>query len=147
MSDYPLTLLYDGACPLCVAEMGRLMARNRRGLLRFVDASAPSFDPARYGVERAEIMRIMHGVRADGSVVTAIDAIRLSYAAAGLGPVAWVLGVPGVRQIAGWAYPLLAKHRYRVSRWLGWLLPARAAQAPCDSGVCDPGSRPREPHG
>ena len=43
-SLYPLTLYYDGACPLCMAEMRNLMLRNEREQrLRFVDIAAPAF--------------------------------------------------------------------------------------------------------
>lgn len=30
---YPLTLYYDGACPMCRAEMHNLMLRNSRNFL------------------------------------------------------------------------------------------------------------------
>ena len=32
---YPLTLLYDGACPVCSLEMEHLRARNANGKLAF----------------------------------------------------------------------------------------------------------------
>jgi predicted DCC family thiol-disulfide oxidoreductase YuxK len=136
MSDYPLTLLYDGACPLCLAEMERLMMRNRRSLLRFVDASAPGFDAVHYGTTQAEVMRVIHGVRPDGSLLQGVSAIRLAYAAAGLGGIARLLGLPGIRQAANWAYPRIANNRYALSRRFRWLIAALRGKSGCDGESC-----------
>ena len=73
MSNYPVTLLYDGNCPLCCAEMNRLAARNRRGQLRFIDAAAPDFRAEQYGTTREALMRRMHGVRPDGTLIDGVD--------------------------------------------------------------------------
>jgi predicted DCC family thiol-disulfide oxidoreductase YuxK len=35
--QWPLTLLYDGACPICMLEMRNLMARNTLNRLAFID--------------------------------------------------------------------------------------------------------------
>jgi DCC1-like thiol-disulfide oxidoreductase len=50
MDTYPLTVLYEETCPLCKLEIDNLRARDAKGLLRFVDVSAPDFDPLPYGV-------------------------------------------------------------------------------------------------
>ena len=44
MTNYPLTLLYDGTCPVCVLEMDNLKARNAEGQLRFINIATPEFD-------------------------------------------------------------------------------------------------------
>lgn len=46
----PLTLFYDGACPLCQAEILYLQRRNQRQLLQFIDVNSSAFDPERVGV-------------------------------------------------------------------------------------------------
>ena len=43
---YPLTLYYDGACPVCALEMDHLRSRDAAARLVFVDIAAPGFDPA-----------------------------------------------------------------------------------------------------
>ena len=50
---YPLTLLYDAACPVCALEMDHLRSRNQQGLLAFVDIAQPGFEAARYGASLA----------------------------------------------------------------------------------------------
>jgi predicted DCC family thiol-disulfide oxidoreductase YuxK len=137
MNDYPLTLLYDGACPLCVLEMERLMTRNERGQLRFVDAAEFNFDPKQYGVRREALMRVIHGVKPDGSIVQGIEAIRLAYAGVGLNAVAWLLGVPMIDKLATWAYPYVADNRYVISRQFRWLIDALKRPQSCTDGNCN----------
>jgi hypothetical protein len=59
-NHYPLTLLYDGACPVCNLEMDNLKARNAAGQLMFVDISTPFFDPTPYGVSLAVMNGLIH---------------------------------------------------------------------------------------
>lgn len=57
MSTYPLTLPYEEACRLCKLEADNLKARSDKDLLRFVDVSAPGFEPAPYGVPLADMSK------------------------------------------------------------------------------------------
>ena len=45
-----LTLFYDGACPLCQAEILFLSRRNQAGLLDFVDINSERFDSDKIGI-------------------------------------------------------------------------------------------------
>lgn len=143
---YPLTLLYDASCPLCLIEMENLMARNQAGRLAFVDASAPNFDDTTWGTPRAELMRIIHAVRADGGVVTGVEVFRLAYDAVGLGWVTRPTEWPLLKPLAEFLYPILARNRYRFSARFSTLLfgiakrraAKRAAEraAQCKDGAC-----------
>jgi len=134
MSTWSLKLLYDGACPFCRREVDFLRRRNHRLLLRFEDISDPQFDPAKYGLTKEEVNRVLHGVRPDGAVVRGMAAIREAYRAVGLGwitaPTAW----PGIRWIADRAYEAFARNRIRWGRLVGR----------CESGTCvlGPSSEP-----
>jgi len=124
-TDYPLTLLYDGACPICLTEMNRLARRDALRRLVFVDISESGFDPQAYGTTLHEMQRLIHAVRADGTLIIGVDALRLAYSAVGLGallaPAAW----PGLKPWFERAYALFARHRYRISA------------VACATGVCD----------
>ncbi|MCA8097776.1 DCC1-like thiol-disulfide oxidoreductase family protein [Burkholderia contaminans] len=50
-------LYFDGRCPLCVAEIKRLGARDARHRLAFVDIAKPGFDPAPLGVDLPALYR------------------------------------------------------------------------------------------
>lgn len=118
MRTYPLTLYYDASCPLCNAEMRNLMLRNEAGRLAFVDASVSSFEPPVVGIDRAQMMAAMHGVWADGRVSVGVEAIHEAYLAVGLGHITsftqWPLLGPALTAL----YPVFARHRQRVPRWL-----------------------------
>ncbi|HEX9627745.1 MAG TPA: DUF393 domain-containing protein [Acidiferrobacterales bacterium] len=136
MSNYPLTLYYDGACPLCAEEMQRLKARDRHGLLRFVDASAATFDAAECASTRAELMRVIHARRPDGNLVRGVDALRLAYAAAGHVVIARLLGMTLIYRLACLAYPYLASHRYALSRRLRWRIAGMRRRPACADDRC-----------
>lgn len=139
----PLTLLYDGACPVCNLEMDNLKARNHEGLLRFVDIAAPGFDSAPYGTTVAAMHARIHAQRADGSLVIGVEVFRLAYSAVGLGrftaPTAW----PVLRPLVDLAYAIFARHRMLASRLamplITWIAARRALKrsAACQTGSCD----------
>jgi len=142
---YPATLYYDGTCQLCAAEMHNLMTRNVDGRLLFVDCSPPDFDggPA----PRAAMMNAMHALDAGGRIYTGIEAFRVAYAAVGLPIVSSVLGLPGIAQLMARAYPVLARNRQRLPRWLIAPLFERASRSAaqraarrasaCSGGACE----------
>jgi predicted DCC family thiol-disulfide oxidoreductase YuxK len=151
-TNYPLTLLYDGACPVCALEMDHLRERSQDGRLVFVDLSAPGFDAVPEGFDLAQLNAEIHAVRPDGSVLKGVEVLRLAYEAAGLGwvlrPTAW----PVLRPLFDRGYVVFARHRQRISRTLAPLisgvraLRARRALArmrACHDGRCDIGAGTR----
>lgn len=144
-SDYPLNLLYDGACPLCKLEMDNLASRDGLRRLVFTDISAPDFDPAPYApATREDMGRLIHAVRPDGSLVVGVEVFRLAYGAVGLGawwaPTAWGPLAP----LFDRAYAVLARNRMPISVALRPLLERLAATraarqtAACANGACTP---------
>jgi len=125
---YPLTVYYDGTCPLCVAEMGAMKARDAAGRLNLVDCSPTGFSggPA----PREALMTAMHAVDAAGRVLSGVAAIRACRGAVGLPAGGFLLDLPVVGALADRAYAVLARHRYRVPRWLVARLAGRGAIAP-----------------
>lgn len=113
---YPLTVYYDGACPVCAFEIGHLRERSRDGRLVFVDISAPGFDAPRHGATPSVMNAEIHGLRADGTMVRGVEVLRLAYEGAGLGfllrPTGWSL----LRPLADAAYRTFARHRLAISR-------------------------------
>lgn len=56
-----LTLFYDGACPLCQAEILFLSKRNEAGLLNFVDINSALYDPQKIGITCEQALAAMYG--------------------------------------------------------------------------------------
>lgn len=147
--NYPLTLLYDANCAVCSLEMDHLRSRCEAngvaGRLRFVDIAAPGFDPAPFGATLAALNAEIHGVWPDGSVIRGVPALRLAYAAAGIG---WVLrptGWPVLSPVFDAGYRVFARHRQTISRIAAPLIGAvRARRArrvsermrQCTGGAC-----------
>lgn len=112
-----LTLLFDGACPLCLREVTTLRRRDGdQGRLAFVDVDNPAYDPARYGgITYPEAMGRMHAIRADGQVIRDVEVFRAAYALVGLGwlyaPTRW----PLLRPLVDALYGLWARWRLAIT--------------------------------
>lgn len=113
--NYPLTLFFDGACPICNLEIDNLKARNGGQLLRFVDITRPGFDPAALGVSLADLNGLIHATRPDGSLVVGVEVFRLAYSAVGLGHWAAPSGWPFLKPLADAGYKVFAANRYGFS--------------------------------
>lgn len=138
---YPLTLYYDSRCQLCKAEMTNLRLRNRAGLLRFADVWAPGFEGLP-GTTHEALLTLIHARTADGQVLRGVEVFRRAYEAVGLGWVTAATRLPVLGPLADHLYPVLARNRYRLPRWLvGGLFERasrRAAQRRCAPGErCD----------
>lgn len=142
-TDYPLTLFYDGACPICRLEMDRLAARDALHRLAFVDISAHAFSAQAHGMpELPALQALIHARTPDGRVVIGVPALRMAYVAVGLGalvaPTAWPLLQPAVERFYAW----FARHRYGLSALGAPLIDRLAARtqgrmARCSQGACD----------
>lgn len=112
-----LTLLYDGACPLCLREVRLLQRRDRqRRRLAFVDIDAADYDPSRYGgVSYRQAMGRIHAIRDDGTVLRDLEVFRRAYELVDCGwlyaPTRW----PLLRPLADAAYGFWARIRLRLT--------------------------------
>lgn len=152
---YPLTIYFDGACPICMAETRNLMLRNVDQLLRFEDIAALGFSALPPGTTMPDLLALLHVRRADGQVVKGVPALRLVYDGARLRGLARLMGAPGLREFCDWAYPIFARNRYRIPRPLVRLIvegsmrraaERRAGASACRDGQCelpDPSSATR----
>lgn len=149
-NPYPLTIYYDGSCPLCNAEISNLKLRTQNGLLQFIDASATPNVSSLEGVSYANLMQIIHAQTAQGQVIQGVTVFRAAYEAVGLGWVTRPTTWPVIGQLADWLYPKLAANRNRIPRRLVSFLfegvTRRAAeqaaqQARCNDKQCSASSQ------
>ena len=84
-----LTLFYDGACPLCQAEILFLSRRNQANLLDFVDINSAQFDPQKIGVSCEAALAAMYGQFADGKLIQGVSVFPEAYRRANLPRLAW----------------------------------------------------------
>lgn len=127
---YPLVIYADTACPVCSAEMRGLRARDGQDRLQVVDCSAASFSDVQAteaGLDGAQLMALIHARDADGRWLRGVEVFQAAYAAVGFTTFARLLGSRAARPLFEHMYPLVARHRNRLSRLglprlLGWLL-------------------------
>lgn len=139
---YPLTLYYESACAMCNGEMSNLMLRNTEGKLRFVDVSAADFDGPPPGTTLDDLLELIHAQTADGRVLRGVEVFRLAYRAVGLGwlvePTSW----PVLGPLADRLYPIVARNRHRVPRFVSHLLFETAVRRAAERAAlrrCEPG--------
>lgn len=98
--EWPLTLYFDGACPLCAREVAFLRRRCTAAKLILVDIDSDEFDPTPLGLTIEELRSCLHARFANGQWVTGLDAT----CGPGVLPV-WVLGSTlGVAPVASSAF-------------------------------------------
>jgi len=92
MPAFPLRLFYDGSCSICATEVERYGRMDRDGRLILADISAPDFDPAPFGITRAEFMYQMHAIDRNNRVFRGVEAFWAIWQAF---PTSTVLGLCG----------------------------------------------------
>jgi predicted DCC family thiol-disulfide oxidoreductase YuxK len=121
-----LTLFYDGACPLCQAEILFLSGRNQADLLGFVDINSKAYDPLKVGVSCEEALAAMYGQYADGTLINGVIVFPEAYRRADLPTLAWIFSRKSMQPILKMAYRFFAKNRHAISRVFGpgalWLV-------------------------
>ena len=110
-------LLYDADCPLCRASAMWLMRLAlSRGTLEILPCRAPS-RPARFPqISEAACLTAMQLVLPDGRVVAGADAVpELLRRIRGLGWLATLFALPGMRPLARLVYGWIARNRMKIS--------------------------------
>ncbi|MBU3584219.1 DUF393 domain-containing protein [Polynucleobacter sp. 15G-AUS-farblos] len=128
-----LTLFFDGACPLCQAEILFLSGRNQANLLEFIDINSDGYDPLKVGVSCEEALDSMYGQYADGSLINGPAVFQEAYRRANLPSLAWLFSRKTVQPVLQIGYRFFAKNRHAISRVLGpgalWLVKSRLSKA------------------
>lgn len=114
-----LTLFYDGACPLCQAEILFLSGRNQASLLEFIDIHSEQFDPQKVGVSCEAAMAAMYGQFASGKLIQGVSVFPEAYRRADLPRLAWLFSRKPLQPFLKLGYLFFAKNRHAISGLLG----------------------------
>ncbi len=124
-------VLYDGECPMCIFQMKVLTWLDWSGALALVPLSDPRAQEIAPQLSREDLQEAIHCVTPDGRIFRGARAIRfVGMRLPLLVPVALVLWLPGVIQLAEIIYRRVSRHRQIFSRLFGCkdacaILPAR----------------------
>lgn len=119
------TVIYNGACPICSREIAHYRGRAEKhgAPLRFADLNEGDLEG--FGLTPDDAARRLY-VAENGRLLAGTDAfLALWRYTPGYGWLARIVGLPGIRQTAGFVYeralaPLLyAAHRRRQARLAG----------------------------
>jgi len=116
-SDRPITVLYDGACPLCRREIGVYRGLKSSAPVCWADLADPAV-PLPDGTTREQLLARLHVRQADGQLVSGARAFLALWSV--LPGWRWlaVLGrVPGMAGLMEGAYRGFLRVRPRVQRW------------------------------
>jgi len=113
------TLFYDGACPLCQAEIIFLSGRNQANLLDFVDINSERFDSQKLGISCEAALAAMYGQFASGKLIQGVSVFPEAYRRANLPRLAWFFSRKPLQPFLKLAYLFFAKNRHAISSLLG----------------------------
>ena len=115
MTSYPLTVFFDGACPICDREIALMKRLDRRRQLEFCDFSVQEYDAASSGFAVADLGAVIHARWADGSVITGVEVFRAMWDAVGLGVLTKLSRLSFVESLVLKAYAWFARNRLRLT--------------------------------
>jgi predicted DCC family thiol-disulfide oxidoreductase YuxK len=124
--DPKATVYFDGACPLCRAEIGHYRRTDRDGALCFVDVSE-SAAVLPDGMTRQQAMARFHVQAGDGRVVSGAAGFvevwrhlpRWRWAAR-------IASLPGVTAVLELGYRMFLPIRPALARGVGWVVRLRS---------------------
>ena len=133
-ANLSITMYYDDACVICSTEAHNMKKRQPEKIhLVPVDEGVDELAVAGFSCKDA--MTYMCMKDSYGNWYTHMDAVRLLYRTGG---VKWspLLFLPVVKQLGDFAYPYVARNRYRIPNWVTKLVYGKAVIQACKNGVC-----------
>ncbi|MGA7325098.1 MAG: DCC1-like thiol-disulfide oxidoreductase family protein [Rhodomicrobium sp.] len=122
MTSPKLTVWYNTRCPVCNGginwQRNRLVNAARSGAIEFRDINLEPEALARFGAGIEDVRRRLHGVDAEGQLYVGIAcALETWGRTPGDRWLAQLLGMPVMRQMAGFGYDRFADLLYSWNRW------------------------------
>lgn len=126
-----LTMYYDDSCPICRTEAMHMAENNT---IRIMPVSQSLDTLQRFNISQLEAMTYLCVQDDNGVMYKGMEAVRVLYDVAGI---KWAkyLHYPVIKQSSEIIYPLFAKYRYKMPKWLIKKLFGTVAED-CTDGVC-----------
>lgn len=113
----PLTVFYDGGCPLCRKEIAFYRARRGAEQVAWVDLSAMQREAVAPGLSRCDALRRFHVRDEEGRLLSGARAFAALWRQLpGFRVLGALIALPGISQVAELAYRGFLKFRPRLQR-------------------------------
>lgn len=132
-----ITMYYDDKCPVCRTEALH-MADKKPNDIHIIPIHQAVDELATYGISELDAMTYLCVKDSNDSIYKGMDAVRLLYKTAEL-PIARTFNLPIVKQASEVIYPIFARHRNRIPRWITKLAYGKVADEnsqDCEDGIC-----------
>ncbi|MGH8436912.1 MAG: thiol-disulfide oxidoreductase DCC family protein [Pseudomonas sp.] len=113
-----LKVYYDGACPRCVADRRRYQtfSPDSDDSVQWLDITGRDEELRRIGIDPYQALTELHVQDEQGRIHRELDAyILLMGRTRHLKPLAWLLGLPGLKRLLSWSYRRWVLRRLRRS--------------------------------
>ena len=112
-----ITLLFDGACPLCQREVSFLRARDSHNKILFIDIDSPGYRPELFqDISYRKAMGRIHAITSSGEVLKDVRVFREAYRLVGLGWIYAPTTLPVLGNIVDQFYKLWTRWRLSLTR-------------------------------
>jgi predicted DCC family thiol-disulfide oxidoreductase YuxK len=111
MNVEPITVFYDGLCPLCSREIAHYRTKVEGEDVAFVDIASADFDGGLFGVDAAQARVVLH-VKVGSEMRTGLAAVMSMWDA--LPAYRWLarfVSLPGIHALASIGYRVFARFR------------------------------------
>ncbi|WP_263079015.1 DUF393 domain-containing protein [Endozoicomonas sp. Mp262] len=112
---FPVTLFYDGDCPICVKEIRWLQSLNGQHKLIFENIKAEDFPQRHPELPIANLDKLLHARLGNERIVKGVDATLAAWEAVGQGWMLSPLRWPLFSTAANIAYEYFARNRHRLA--------------------------------
>jgi len=111
-----ITVYYDGACPRCIRDRERYerVSGEAGRSVRWVDVNGREATLREKGIDPVQALRELHVEDEQGTIHRELDAyILLLSRVPRWRPLAWLIGLPGIRPLLSWGYRRTVLRRLR----------------------------------
>ena len=112
---YPLTVYFDGECPVCRREINLMKFLHRSQRLGFIDFSNSLYRPTDHRLNRCDLREVIHARWSDGTIITGVEVFSEMWEAIGFGFLARLSRRPLINALLVKGYAWFAKNRLRLT--------------------------------
>ncbi len=117
MSAEKTTIVYDGECQFCIAQVGQIKRMDRDRQFDYMPRQSPDLDQRFPALKAMDLEQGMRVVDQAGRIYIAADAVyEIAKRLPGPRMIAWLYRVPVLKQIAQRTYKWVASNRKKLGR-------------------------------